>query len=126
MLDKRCIELLNIINHECNDSGYKIFSIEELVSLMPERFGIDGLGLAECIKTLYEREYISVKYQDDNEVCMCPLTKGRLVFENKLEQALEKSRAERRYFLFSFAGAVAGGVGSFLVALLFRVIVGGF
>ena len=125
MLDKRCIELLNIINHECKDSGYKIFSVGELISLMPERFGIDGLGLIECIKTLYEREYISVKYQDDNEVCICPLTKGRLVFENRLEEELEKSRAEKRYFLFSFVGALAGGIGSFLVALLFRVVAGG-
>ena len=88
MLDKRCLALLNILNSECVNSGYKVVSIEDFVLSMPLSFGIDFDGVRECLYTLSEKEYISVKYQDEKEVCLCPLTKGRLVFENKIEEEL--------------------------------------
>lgn len=119
MLDKRCLALLNIINAECSGSGYKIFAVDDLISAMPQKFGMDSDGVFECIKNLTERDYLSVKYQDDKEICACPLTKGRLVFENKIEEELEKLRAEKRYFLYSFVGAFIGGV----LGLIFTLIV---
>ncbi len=124
MLDKRCLSLLEVINSACENSNYKVFTVEELISLMPSYFNIDQYGVLECVKTLWEREYISVKYQDDFEICMCPLTKGRLVFENQLSEEIEKMRAEKRYFLYSFLGAILGGAIitalALLVALVFR------
>ena len=118
MLDKRCLSLLNIINAECVGSGYKIFSVQDLISSMPARFGMDADGVNECVKTLADREYISVKYQDESELCACPLTKGRLVFENKIEEQMEKARAEKRYFLYSFLGALFGGILTLVVAVI--------
>ena len=118
MLDKRCLSLLNIINAECSGSGYKIFAIDDLISAMPQKFGMDGDGVFECIKILTDREYLSVKYQDDNEICACPLTKGRLVFENKIDEELEKSRAERSYFIYSFFGALSGGLLALIIAIV--------
>ena len=115
MLDKRCVCLLEVLNGECESSGYKIFSIEELVLAMPESLGVDAFIVEECIKTLCDHEYISVKYQDDVEVCLCPLTKGRLVFENKIDQELEKSKDRKLYLWFSFFGAFLGG---FFVTLI--------
>lgn len=124
MLDKRCLALLNFINGECLNSGYKVFSVEELMSAMPESFGMDTDAISECICALAEREYISVKYHDDFEVCACPLTKGRLVFENQIDEQLEKTRAEKRYFLVSFLGAIFGAFFSFLIIFLFLKIGG--
>ena len=108
MLDKRCLFLLNLINGECVSSGYKIFSFSELALSFPAHLGIDDEGVKECIKVLSEREYVSVKYEDDKEVCVCPLTKGRLIFERKIEEQTEKQRAEKRYFFYSFIGGVTG------------------
>lgn len=124
MLDKRCLALLNIINGECVGTGYKIFSISDLVASMPIHFGMDGAGVYECVKTLSEREYISVKYQDDKEICLSPLTKGRLVFENKIDEELEKSRAEKRYFFFSFIGGLLGGGAAVILTVIILAITG--
>ena len=126
MLDKRCLALLNIINGECVGTGYKIFSISDLISSMPVHFGMDGAGIYECIKTLSEREYISVKYQDDKEICLSPLTKGRLVFENKIDDEMEKSRAEKRYFFFSFIGGLLGGGAAVILTVIILAIAGRF
>ena len=122
MLDKRCLALLNILNSECVNSGYKVVSIEDLVLSMPLSFGIDIDGVRECLYTLFEKEYISVKYQDEKEVCLCPLTKGRLVFENKIEEELDSQRSKKTYFLYSMLGAFSGGVISgLIVAIIFAL-----
>lgn len=115
MLDKRSLKLLEYIDKECQSGGYKVFTTKELISAFPEDDIADEDGVRECVRTLADREYISVKYQDDAEVCLMPLSKGRLVFENRLDDEIEKFRAERRYFIFSFLGAMAGG---FIVALI--------
>lgn len=125
MLDKRCLSLLNLINGECLNSGYKVFSVEELALSMPAHYGIDVLGVKECLKVLSEREYISVKYEDEKEVCLSPLPKGRLVFENRIDEELEKSRAEKRYFIYSFTGAAVGGALVVIIAAIIFALIGG-
>ena len=80
MLDKRSLALLNIINEECLGTGYKIFCVDELADALPASFGMDSEGIRVCIKTLSEHEYVSVKYEDEREVCLSLLPKGRLVF----------------------------------------------
>jgi uncharacterized protein YbaR (Trm112 family) len=119
MLDKRCLTLLNVINLQCVNSGYKIFSIEDLVLSMPSYLSMDSEQVLQCVKTLADKEYISVKYQDEREICTCPLTKGRLVFENRLEEEMQKSLYRKRYFLYSFLGGV---LGSSLASLFFNII----
>jgi hypothetical protein len=121
MLDKRCLELLNIINGECQNCGYKIFAVQDLISCMPDYFSFDGAQFNECVYNLCEKGYISVKYQDDSEICLCPLTKGRLVFENQIDEEIEKHTAKRQYFIYSFLGALSGAsaVSIFFVILYF-------
>lgn len=123
MLDKRCLALLNIINAECVNSGYKIFSTEQLISSMPTHFNLDSEQIFECISTLSSKEYISIKYQDEFEVCLCPLTKGRLVFENRLEEEIEKSLDRKRYFLYSFFGGLSGGILANILYLIIKLFI---
>ncbi|MBE7083852.1 MAG: hypothetical protein E7373_04565 [Clostridiales bacterium] len=110
MLDKRCFALLKIINDQCVDSGYKVFSVDELISAMPNNLGVDSAVIFLCIKSLLEHEYISVKYQDEREICVIPLIKGRLVFEKAIEEEIEKNNTSKKYFAYSLVGAIIGGV----------------
>lgn len=122
MLDKRCLSLLHYINGQCLNSGYKVFFNDELAAAMPKEFGMDKEGVKQCLKDIADREYISIKYLDDEEACLCPLTKGRLVFENKIDDEIVKARAEKRYFAFALIGAFTGSVvGSLFMALVFAL-----
>lgn len=125
MLDKRCLAFLEYIDKACDRGGYKIFAVEELVSAMPAEFGADAEGVEECVLNLSAKEYISVKYMDEAEICLSPLTKGRLVFEQRLDEEIEKSRAEKRYFAFAFLGALSGGALVALFAAVIRLLAGG-
>lgn len=119
MLDKRTLKLLDILNNECRDSGYKIFSLKELALMMPEYLKADISGIRECIFALSSREYISVKYEDDEEICLCPLPKGRMVFENRIDEEIEKHKSSVKYFIYSAIGALVGAVvGSGMITLI--------
>ncbi len=122
MLDERTLKLLNIINGLCQSSGYKIFSLSELAFSMPERFLMDDDGIRQSIKVLSEKEYISVKYEDQTEVCLSILPKGRLVFEKNIDAELQSAKINKRTFLFAFLGASFGGiVWAIVISVLFLV-----
>lgn len=123
MLDKRSMALLKIINEECINSGYKIFSVEQLINSLPSELGVDENVFLICIKNLFDREYISVKYQDENEICLVPLAKGRLVFENAIEEEIEINSIKKKYFAVAFCGGTFGSIlGGLIVAIIKAVV----
>ena len=109
MLDYRTLALLDKINLHCQNSGYKVFLIEDLISFMPNAFETDNDSMLECIETLKNHQYISVKYQDDVEICLMPLIKGKVESENRIDQEIEKIKNQKQYFFASFLGAMTGG-----------------
>ncbi len=124
MLDYRTSALLDIINKNCLNGGYKVFLLKDLISAMPSAFEIDEQGLLECLDTLKNHEYISVKYQDDIEICLLALTKAKIESENKLEQEIEKMERQKQYFSASFLGAVAGGVITGILTIIIMLVGG--
>ena len=120
MLDKKSLALLKTIISQ-SDGGYKVFSTEELCLNTPKQFNMDANEFNDCINVLVENEYISVKYQDDNEICLLVLNKGRALFENLSDEKKEKIKNNHKYYLSAFAGAFTGSISAlifFSVALL--------
>ena len=110
MLDYRTLALLDIINSHCRSGGYKVFLIKDLISAMPSEFDVAEQELLECLETLKNHQYISIKYQDDVEICLMPLVKGKIESENRIDQEIEKMKCQKQYFWASFLGASAGGL----------------
>ena len=123
MLDERCLHLLNVLNNECNGSGYKVFEITDLAATFSNHFNMDNEGVRQCINILAEREYISVKYEDEREICAMPLTKGRFLAEKKLDEEIVQYKEKRLYFLYSFIGAVSGSVLAFVLGIIVYLLV---
>ena len=125
MLDRRSLTLLDYLNKECLNSGYKIFLLEELCLAFSPTVGADKDVVLMCLKMLSDHEYLSIKYQDELEVCLCPTGKGRLVSENRIDQKIEKQLEAKKYFLYSFLGAFTGGLLVFILLLVIFIIRGG-
>ena len=119
MLDYRTLSLLDNINSNCQSGGYKVFLIKDLVNGMPSAFNVDEQDVLDCLETLKNHQYVSIKYQDDDEVCLLPLTKGKLESENRIDQEIEKTKCLKQYFWAGFLGASAGGaIIAVIVALI--------
>ena len=97
MLDERTFALLNLINLECENGGYKVFLIKDLLFSM-DKYSFDEFDFLESIESLKNHQYISVKYQDDNEICLAPLIKGRIETEKRLQKQIEQTENEKKYF----------------------------
>ena len=123
MLDERTFALLNLINLECQNGGYKVFLIKDLIYSM-DKYSFDEYDFLESIERLKNHQYISVKYQDDNEICLAPLIKGRLESEKRLERKIEQTENEKKYFFYSFLGGIIGGVLVGSVALIIKLLGG--
>ena len=123
MLDERTFALLNLINLECQNGGYKVFLIKDLIYSM-DKYSFDVYDFLESIERLKNHQYISVKYQDDNEICLAPLIKGRLESEKRLERKIEQTENEKKYFFYSFLGGIIGGVLVGSVALIIKLLGG--
>lgn len=124
MLDERTLALLDIINYECADGGYKVFFVKDLLSSFPKHFSVEEEVLFECIETLSNHQYISVKYQDQKEICLTSLAKGRVEMENRLDAQIENLEYNKRHLFFSFLGGLLGGVSAFLLAIVFHLLGG--
>ncbi|MBQ3219432.1 MAG: hypothetical protein IJB32_02430 [Clostridia bacterium] len=119
MLDERTLKLLKILNSECQGSGYKVFSFSELQFFMPEKLRIDENEIRESLRLLSNKEYVSVKYEDETEVCLSVLLKGRLIFEKNIDNEIDRARNNKTTFLSAFFGAFFGGIVVVIVAVLF-------
>ena len=123
MLNSASKQLLCIIISEC-ENGYKVIEKDFLISSLPKNLFIDEFLLKKHIGYLIEREFISVKYEDEKELCICPLPKGKQFLEENLEVEIESHSSKISYFKFSFLGSFIGSVVASLIFILFLVLAG--
>lgn len=113
MLDKRSKSALRFFVEECNEGGYKILETEDIIKSLPKNYKADAETVAHIIKYLENGEYISVKYSDLDQYCLCPLPFGRQFIENFDQE--EKRKRQNRFFalkngLTAFWGSVFGAM----------------
>lgn len=124
MLDDRTEYLLNFINRECSEGTFRIFSPSELLAAFPKKYAVDADGLLLIMDYLRGREYILVKYADENSICLTPLPKGRLYHEERAGKRKEAFH-ERGILWTAFFGSIIGGIIGHLFALIVPGLLGG-
>ena len=116
MLDAKCARLLKNIQRDCGDGSFKIFTNEDLTQDFPDETPAPEV-VAEMVRFLEEREFIQVKYRDEDSYCLTVLSKGRLYEENETEKRREK-RSFRKFGFISFASGFLGAFCGVLLAAL--------
>lgn len=97
MLDKRTEIILMAINKECQSGSFQVIEVGDLIAALPKKYLPDQNLVKQCVNALAREGYIEVKYHDSEVFCLCPLPKGRMVYENKQE----KKGVAKRYVLLS-------------------------
>lgn len=115
MLDKRSKIALKYFVRECSEGSYKILETDDIIAHLPKKFKADPQVIAQIVKYLENGEYISVKYSDDQQYCLCPLPFGRQFIENADQEEKNKRQGRRvrlknniGYFFCSLFGAFFG------------------
>jgi hypothetical protein len=119
LLDKRTSALMSMINEECNEGSFKVLEIEDIIASLPKRYKLDRVNLKQMMDFLVERDFLEVKYYDDNEYCLSPMPKGRLYHEQAREEKKIKAR-QREFIIYTIMGSFfAAFAGALLGIMLF-------
>ena len=124
MLDKRTAAVLETINALSAEGTYIIVELSDIVEALPRRLSMDEGGIREALSYLKDRGYISIKYADEREYCLCPLPRGRQYVETQQNEKNENRTRFTSYLRATFFGAMLGAlIGGAIVAAVVLLLV---
>jgi DNA-binding MarR family transcriptional regulator len=109
MLDSKSTSVLIAVNTLCQD-GYKVLSLTEILYELPKEVLISQTTLCQTLSELEYKGYLSIKYQDDSEVCLSTLPKARLFLEQTATEIEQSLKDNRLNFKNAFFGSLCGGL----------------
>lgn len=112
MLDKKTESVLALLLRKANDE-YKVLDKSDLANELPARLKQDVQSVTVALAYLKEKGYITVKYQDKDEICLCTAPKAKTYFEKEKKLTPETKIINAQMWLL-LAGVLAA---SFLGAL---------
>ena len=122
MLDKQTSILLANLNSICQDGSYKVIDKKDLINLNSKKNKLNEDSLKAMIDHLKERDYLSIKYSDDNVYCLSVLPKGRLFDEKSKELAKEKRKYNKLIIVTLSLSSIASFIGAFCAMLVFKLL----
>lgn len=121
MLDSRSKSVLNFLVKECSEGSYKIIEASDILSALPKNYNADKEIISQIIKHLENGEYISVKYSDDEQFCLCPLPFGRQFIENDEIQLTNRKSIKSIGSKIFFSAFFSAFMGAFLGTLIYNL-----
>lgn len=117
MLDKRTAAVLELLKNK-TENAYKVLDKEQLLRELPKKLRIDAQGLLAIVTFLTENEYVSVKYQDKDEICIATTIKADSYIDGE-KDLQQKAKLTNTQTALLFVGVfVAAFLGALLAALI--------
>lgn len=121
MLDKKTDAVLQLLASK-TDSSYKVLDKNQLLAELPRKLGVDGQAFSSIVAFLKENEYVDVKYQDKDEICICTTikTESYMVGEKDIQQKAKITNGQLSFLLLAmFFASFFGALVATLVGKLF-------
>lgn len=119
MIDTKSKELLCTLARECKN-GYKVIEIDDLLFAFPK---LDNDYLLNMLDYLDDVGYISIKYKDNQVICLTVLPYGRQFIEQedieKNKMCTLKKNLIKFYLIFFFVAILGAFVGTLIYNLIF-------
>ncbi len=113
MLDKKTTAVLSMLAQEVGYS-YKVIKKQTLISALPKKYSVDVESLVAIITFLKEKDFLVVKYQDKDEICLALSVKAESYLSGVDNPTSESQLPSKQVWLlflgvfaFSFLGAFA-------------------
>ena len=82
MLDRKTDAVLELLTQKAGNS-YKVLNKTQLLEELPKKLDLDMQGLMGIITFLKENQYVDVKYQDKEEICLSTTVKAESYVEGE-------------------------------------------
>lgn len=112
MLDKKTTAVLTMLAQQVG-YNYKVVKKQTLLSALPKKYSDDVQSLVAIIAFLKEKDFLSVKYQDKEEICLALSVKAETYLSQDVPSAESQIPTKQAVWLllgvfaFAFLGAFA-------------------
>lgn len=117
MLNKKTAAVLSMLADEVGYS-YKVVKKQHLLDALPSKYKIDMEELVSIIGFLKENDYLTVKYQDKDEICLILSVKAESYLSGEQEPSMKAKMANGQAWLLVVATFVAAFLGAFAAVLI--------
>ena len=117
MLDKKSTAVLALLLDK-TENAYKVLTKSQILAELPKKLNIDAQTFANIVTFLTENEYVSVKYQDKEEICIATTIKAQSYLDGE-KDLQQKAKISNYQVMFLFAGVfLAAFLGSLIAGLI--------
>lgn len=120
MLDRKTEAVLAMLSEQVGYS-YKVVNKAELAAKMPKRFAVNEDKLIAVIAFLKENDYLTVKYQDKDEICLALSVKSETYLSQKDHISAQTKISGKQIVLLFFGVFAASLLGTLAAELLMRL-----
>ena len=117
MLDKKTDAVLQLLIQKCGNT-YKVLEKKQIVAELPAKLNIDAQGLLAIVAFLKENEYVDVKYQDKDEICICCTVKAESYMEGEKDMTQKAKITNGQVGVLWLGAFLAAFVGSLVATLI--------
>lgn len=117
MLDKKTDAVLTLLASKCGNT-YKVLEKKQIVAELPKKLNLDAQGLLAIITFLKENEYVDVKYQDKDEICIACTVKAESYLEGEKDMTQKAKITNGQIGLLFLGVFLAAFIGSLIATLV--------
>ena len=117
MLDKKTDAVLQLLIKKCGNT-YKVLDKKQILSELPAKMHIDTQGLSAIVTFLKENDYVDVKYQDKDEICISTTVKAESYMEGEKDMTQKAKITSGQVGILWLGVFLAAFIGSLLATLI--------
>ncbi len=117
MLDKKTDTVLRLLMDKAKEN-YKVLNKKQLLAELPPKLHLDEQGMLATINFLKENEYVDVKYQDKDEICLATTVKASSYGENAGNVIQRANISAKQAVLLTVCVFLAAFCGALLAILI--------
>ena len=117
MLDRKTDAVLELLTKKVGNS-YMVLNKNQLLQELPKKLDIDIQSLLNIIAFLKENQYVDVKYQDKEEICLTTTVKAESYVEGEKEITQKAKITNGQVWLLILGVFLAAFLGAFAAVMV--------
>jgi hypothetical protein len=120
-VDKKVEKILNFLSNDVG-SSYSILEKSEIVDALAPKVEVTAAELTSALNYLADKEYVSIKYQSESEVCLAVTSRTDSFLQYKNGDTERAVLTKKQHAMMFAIGVVGAFVGALLAVLLAKIL----
>ena len=116
MLDSFTLNLLNILKDYNKNNDFTVLVLKELENKIKTKK--NSLSIIESLNYLKEKDFIKIKYLDEEEICYCLLANAKIYLESENSNKIFKQKQTKMLIIQTLLTCLSAFLGAFVSVMI--------